>query len=85
MKETSAERLFIRPAGGGGGCESGGKRPQNGSLCWFYPPWPLRFMAAVGQGGLFTLLTKAERSTGRQEGSEAILHGRIVCLSDGRA
>lgn len=42
-------------------------------------------MAAVGQSGLFTLLTKAERGTGRQEGSGAILHGRIVCLSDGRA
>lgn len=42
-------------------------------------------MAAVGQRGLFTLLTKAERGTGRQEGSKAILHGRIVCLSDGRA
>lgn len=42
-------------------------------------------MAAVGQSSLFTLLTKAERSTGRQEGSGAILHGRIVCVSDGRA
>lgn len=41
-------------------------------------------MAAVGQSSLFTLLTKAERSTGRQEGSEAILHGCIVCLSEGR-
>lgn len=39
----------------------------------------------MGQSSLFTLLTKAERSTGRQEGSEAILHGRIVCVSDGRA
>lgn len=38
-----------------------------------------------GRVAPFSLLTKAERSAGRQEGSSTILHGRIVFLTDGAA
>lgn len=38
-----------------------------------------------GRVAPFSLLTKAERSAERQEGSGTILHGRIVCLTDGAA
>lgn len=59
-------------------CELEKKGPRTALFVSFSCCGPLWFMAAVGQSGLFTLFSKAERSTGRQEGSRAILHGHIV-------
>lgn len=81
---------------GGGGCELGAeqqrervreRRAPKASLFVGFSRrrGPRSSWWLWGRAAPFSLLTKAERGTGRQEGSNAILHGHIVCLTDGPA